>query len=104
MAICQFRDRDTERFYAGKRVPRFQAIGDQAARRLTILNAAQTLADLAGLPSNRLEALRGDRKGLHSIRVNEQYRVCFRWVLRETGGEVLMAPGDAYDVEITDYH
>ena len=104
MAIRHFADRNTERFYGGKRVPQFQAFADQATRRLTILNAAQSLADLAGLPSDRLEALRGDRKRQYSIRVNDQYRLCFRWALREAGADVMTAAGDAYDVEITDYH
>jgi proteic killer suppression protein len=58
-----------------------------------MLNAATILADLRVPPGNRLEALRGDRKGQHSIRINDQYRVCFRW-----------SAGDAFDVEIVDYH
>ncbi len=58
-----------------------------------MLDAAKTLGDLSALPGNRLEALKGDRQGQHSIRVNEQYRICFVW-----------RDGAAYDVEITDYH
>ena len=58
-------------------------------RRLTVLDSADALDDLAGLPSNRLETLRGDRAGQHSIRINAQWRICFRW---------------AHDVEIVDYH
>ncbi len=62
----------------GHRVPRFQGFADQAARRLTLLDSAEALRDLAGLPSNRLEALRGDRTGQHSVRINLQWRICFR--------------------------
>lgn len=66
---------------------------DQAIRRLTILDNAESLRDLAGLRSNRLEALSGDRAGEYSIRINRQWRICFRW-----GAE------GPYDVEIVDYH
>ena len=91
--IQTFRDRDTEAFFNGRRVRRFQSVAAQAERRLQILDSAPSLADLAGLPSNRLEALFGDRRGQHSIRINDQWRVCFVW--REDG---------AHDVEIVDYH
>ena len=91
--IQTFRDRDTEALFNGKRVRRFHAVTAQAERRLQILDSATSLADLAGLPSNRLEALSGDRRGQHSIRINDQWRVCFIW--REDG---------AHDVEIVDYH
>jgi proteic killer suppression protein len=67
--------------------------GDLAERKLQILDAATSLEDLAGLPGNRLESLKGDRKGQHSIRINNQWRVCCRW-----------KDGDAFDVEIVDYH
>ena len=66
---------------------------DQATRRLTLLDSAEALQDLAGLPSNRLEALRGDRAGHHSIRINLRWRICFRW---ESDGPC--------DVGIVDYH
>ena len=91
--IRSFRDRKTERFFGGQVVQDFQALADQATRRLTILDNAEALRDLAGLPSNRLESLTGDRTGAHSIRINRQWRICFRW-------------GDdgPYDVEIVDYH
>lgn len=62
-------------------------------RRLTILDSAETLGDLAALPSNRLEALRGDRTGRYSIRINAQWRICFRWI-----------DDGPYEVEIVDYH
>jgi toxin HigB-1 len=86
-------DKRTARFLAGRRVKEFAAIERQSQRRLTILNNATSLTDLAGLSSNRLEALKGNRAGLYSIRINDQYRVCFRFI-----------DGDAYDVEIVDYH
>lgn len=86
-------DRDTRQFFEGARVAHFQAFADQATRRLTVLDSAATLSDLAGLRSNRLEALRGDRAGQHSIRINMQWRICFRW--GEDGAD---------DVEIVDYH
>jgi toxin HigB-1 len=72
---------------------RWQQIARVALRRLRLLHRAQSLDDLRVPPGNRLEALRGDRKGQLSIRVNEQYRVCFRW-----------RQGDAYEVELVDYH
>lgn len=91
--IQSFKDRFTRRFFEGKRVAAFHGFADQAARRLTLLAGAETLRDLAALPSNRLEALRGDRAGQHSIRINAQWRICFRWT--DEG---------AFDVEIVDYH
>ena len=91
--IRSFKDRKTERFFGGQAVQDFQALADQATRRLMILDNAEALRDLAGLPSNRLESLTGDRTGAYSIRINRQWRICFRW-------------GDdgPYDVEIVDYH
>ena len=91
--IRSFRDRETRRFFEGLRVAAFQGFSNQAARRLTLLDSAETLRDLAALPSNRLEALRGDRAGQHSIRVNVQWRICFRWT-----------DDGPCDVEIVDYH
>ena len=91
--IRTFRDRRTEAFYNGKRVREFQAFKDQAERRLQILDSAVRLADLQAIPGNRFEALGGDRKGLFSIRINAQWRLCFTW--REDG---------PHDVEIVDYH
>ena len=91
--IRSFKDRHTRRFFEGSRVPRFHQLREQATRRLTVLDNAETLQDLAALPSNRLESLSGDRIGCHSIRVNQQWRICFRW---EDDGP--------YDVEIVDYH
>ena len=91
--IRSFKDRDTRRFFEGRRVAAFQGFVDQAVRRLVLLDSAETLGDLAALPGNRLEALRGGRAGQHSIRINAQWRVCFRWT--DDGPE---------DVEIVDYH
>ena len=93
--ILGYRDRRTEAFANGALVRAFQGFSDQAAKRLSILNAAPTLDTLRRLPSNRLEALRGARAGQYSIRINRQWRVCFTW----RDGE----PGPA-DVEIVDYH
>ena len=91
--IRSFSDRDTRALFEGRRVRRFEDFRVQAERRLQILDSATRLEDLAALPSNRLEALAGDRKGQHSIRVSQQWRSCFEW--REDG---------PYDVEIVDYH
>lgn len=93
--ILGYRDRRTESFAAGAFVPAFRGFSDQAARRLSILNAAPSLATLRRLRSNRLESLRGARDGQYSIRINRQWRICFTW----TDGE----PGPT-DVEIVDYH
>ena len=91
--IRSFRERETRRFFEGQRVAAFQDFSDQAARRLTLLDSAETLHDLAALPSNRLEALCGDRAGQHGIRVNTQWRICFRWT-----------DDGPCDLEIVDYH
>ena len=91
--IRSFKDRDTRRFFEGRRVAAYQGFAGQAVRRLVLLDSAETLGDLAALPSNRLEALRGDGAGQHSIRINAQWRVCFRWT--DEG---------PCDVEIVDYH
>ena len=91
--IRSFADRHTRRFFEGERVPRFGGFATQAARRLTVLDSAVELRDLAMLRSNRFEALRGDRAGQYSIRINAQWRICFRWT--EDG---------PHDVEIVDYH
>ncbi len=88
-----FRERRTDEFYRGGRVREFQGFEHQARKRLRLLAAARQLNDLTLLPSNRLEALKGDRKGQYSIRINRQYRICFEW-----------SDGDADNVEIVDYH
>ena len=93
MMIVSFGDVQTERFAQGWRVKRFAGIESVARRKVRQLQIAGRLADLRVPPGNRPEALRGDRAGQHSIRVNDQYRVCFRWT----------AAG-AEDVEIVDDH
>ena len=77
--ILGYHDKRTERFASGEFVKAFSGIETQAAKRLAILNAAPSLDALRALPSNRLEALKGDRAGQWSIRVNDQWRVCFEW-------------------------
>lgn len=91
--IASFKDKDTETLASGKRVARFQAFERVARRKLRQLEIAGSLDDLRVPPGNRLDALQGDRAGQHSIRINEQYRVCFVWT-----------SAGAQDVEIVDYH
>ena len=91
--IVSFRDGDTESLARGRRARRFQAIETVARRKLRQLEIAGRLDDLRVPPGNRLEALRGDRAGQHAIRINDRYRVCFRW-----------SEGGPADVEIVDYH
>ena len=91
--IVSYKDGDTERLAGGRRVKRFVDFEAVARRKLRQLQVAGRLDDLRVPPGNRLEALKGDRAGRHSIRINDQYRVCFRWT---TSG--------AKDVEIVDYH
>jgi proteic killer suppression protein len=91
--IRSFACRDTERLFADRHVRRFAGIERPARRKLLLLASARDLNDLRVPPGNRLEALKGDRAGQHSIRINDQWRICFVW--RE---------GAAWDVEIVDYH
>jgi len=92
--IASLRDRETAAIWEGRRSRRLPGdIQAVALRKLRLLNAAQRLADLQIPPANRLEALKGDRSGQHSIRINDQWRICFFW--RE---------GHAHEVEIVDYH
>jgi antitoxin HigA-1 len=77
--IRSFRDRATERLWMGERVKRFSGIGKQALRKLDMLHQARGLDDLRAPPANRLEALARDRRGRHSIRINDQWRICFTW-------------------------
>ncbi len=92
--IQSFADRDTARLFARERVRRFPSdLLRVMLRKLVALDAAETLDDLRVPPGNRLERLRGDREGQHSIRVNDQWRVCFHW-----------KDGNVHDVEIVDYH
>jgi len=91
--IRSFKDNATARLFADEDVPRFRGIERQARRKLLLLDGAGALNDLRSPPGNRLEALKKDRRGQHSIRINDQWRICFVW--RNDGAE---------DVEIVDYH
>ncbi len=91
--IKTFADKQTEKLFDGGSPRKFRAFQRQAERKLQMLDAAATLDFLRSPPGNRLEALTGDRKGQHSMRINQQWRLCFRW-----------EEGNAYGVEITDYH
>jgi toxin HigB-1 len=93
--ILSYRGKRTEQFSQGEFVRAFQGFEKQAERRLAILNAAPSLDTLRGLPSNRLEALKGDRAGQYSIRINQQWRICFEWPEGQPGPS---------NVEIVDYH
>jgi len=91
--IRSFRSKETEQLDSRQSVKRFRAFERVAQRKLRQLEIATELRDLASPPGNHLEALIGDREGQHSIRINDQWRICFVW-----------RDGDAYDVEIVDYH
>lgn len=91
--IKSFRCGETEKLYNDLRSKKFGTIERAARRKLEMLDAAHSLVDLKSAPGNKLEALRRDRLGQHSIRINDQFRICFRWV-----------DGAAEDVEIVDYH
>ena len=93
--IVTYRDRRTKEFAAGKRVKAFSCIQLAAQLKLDRLGAAVSLKDLAALPGNRFEALAGDRKGQYSIRINDQWRMCFEWPEASSG---------PVNVEIVDYH
>ena len=92
--IKSFRDKDSERLFNREPVKRFREVQRAARRKLEMLDAAEVLDNLRYPPGNRLEALKGNRKGEHSIRINDQFLVCFVW-----GDD-----NNAYDVEICDYH
>jgi proteic killer suppression protein len=91
--IRSYKDKNTEAVFQRRFVKKFHAIAGVALRKLVQVDSAEELRDLGSPPANRLEALRGDRAGQHSIRINDQFRVCFRW-----------KNGHAYEVEIVDYH
>ena len=90
--IKSFREKDTEKLFRRKAVKKFSGIERQALKKLDRLDAAPYLAAISNLPENRFEILKGDRKGQYSIRINDQWRICFKW---EDG---------ATEVEIVDYH
>ena len=91
--IRTFRDKDAEALFNDNAVPRLRNIERVARRKLLYLNAAKRIGDLLVPPGNQLEALKGSRKGQHSIRINDQWRICFTW-----------RDGEALNVEIVDYH
>jgi proteic killer suppression protein len=91
--ITSFLCKDTEKLFSGRYTRRFRAIRIQAERKLTMIDAAATIEFLNSPPGNRLERLRGDRTGQWSVRINAQWRICFKY-----------ADGNASDVEIVDYH
>jgi len=91
--IKTFKNKQTSELFDKEKSQKFASVNRVAYRKLTMLHAAIILDDLRIPPANRLETLKGDRKGQHSIRINDQFRVCFIW-----------KEGDAYDVEIVDYH
>ncbi|MCY4611442.1 MAG: type II toxin-antitoxin system RelE/ParE family toxin [Gammaproteobacteria bacterium] len=91
--IQSFKDRNAQRFFEGHRIAAFQRFAKQATRRLASLNNAESLRDLAALSGNRLKILEGRRRGQYSIRINAQWRICFRW--KDKG---------PCEVEIVDYH
>ena len=91
--IRSFRAKETGKVFRREFSREFQGVAAAAKRKLDHIHAATDLADLRAIPGNRLEALAGDRLGQYSIRVNDQWRICFRWM-----------PPDAIDVEIVDYH
>ena len=91
--IKEFADKDTGALFAGRCPRRWLSIRSQAERKLAMLHAARSLDFLRSPPGNRLEFLHGDRRGQHSIRINDRWRICFRW-----------SNGDVFAVEIVDYH
>ena len=91
--IVSFRSKETELVFRREFSRRFHGIERMAKRKLDQLNAATSLNDMAAIPGNRLEALAGNREGQHSIRINDQWRICFEW-----------KAGDSHLVEIVDYH
>lgn len=91
--IKSFADKNTEAVFKRESVRKFRAFEEEAWMKLVYIDSAEELGDLAQTPGNRLEKLKGDRKGQWSLRINKQWRICFTW-----------RKGDAHDVEICDYH
>lgn len=91
--IKSFADKRTEELYKGKFVKQFSSFREKAERKLLIIDCANNLVDIKNPPGNKLEMLSGNREGYYSIRIDKQWRVCFKWV-----------GNNAYDVEIVDYH
>ena len=91
--IRSFKNKGTRQIYEGEKVKKWLPIHRQIEKKLQILDVATSLEDLKHLPGNRFEALKGDRNGQYSIRINQQWRICFRW-----------QEGEPFNVEIVDYH
>lgn len=91
--IRSCKDKDTEAVYEGKSVKKWLSIRKQIEKRMQILDMATSLEDLSHLPSNHFETLKGKRNDQYSIRINQQWRLCFKWI-----------DGEPYDVEVVDYH
>lgn len=91
--IRSFRSKETEKVFRREFSRKYQGIARAARRRLEYLDAAKALSEIAAVPGYRLEALTGDRKGQYSVRINDQWRICFVW-----------KKGEVFDVEIVDYH
>lgn len=107
MAIRDYRDRRTAAFVAGERVPAFEQCARAAVKALTKLQNASRLVELRNPPSNHFEALSGDREECYSIRIDQKWRLCFRWAPRDPileGADILMVPGQPFDVEMTDHY
>lgn len=106
MSIRDYHDRRTAAFVQGERVRDFQQCEKQAIKAIAKLQAANRLIELRNLPSNRFEALEGG-EGRYSIRINQKWRVCFKWAFTEAvpeGADALMVKGEPYDVEITNHY
>jgi toxin HigB-1 len=91
--IRSFRSKDAELIFQGRYSKRFNRLASVIERKLVQMHAAMALSDISIFPGNRLEALKGSRSGQHSIRINDQYRICFVW-----------RDGDVFEVEVVDYH
>jgi proteic killer suppression protein len=107
VAIRDYHDKDTASFVEGKRVRAFEQCAKAAVKAITKLQVVERLIELRNPPSNHFEALGGARAGQYSIRIDDKWRVCFRWAPAEPvaeGAAILMAPGEPYDVEITNHY
>jgi proteic killer suppression protein len=107
MAIRDYHDKNTAAFIAGERVRAFEQCKRGAIKAIAKLQSVTRLIELRNPPSNKFEALGGVRRGQYSIRIDDEWRVCFRWAAIEPvpeGGNILMVPGEPYDVEITNHY
>jgi proteic killer suppression protein len=106
MAIRDYRDQRTADFVAGSHVREFESCAKPAPKAIAKLQSATRLMDLRNPPSNRFQALSGERDGEYSIRIDRRWRVCFRWafLLDDVGTDTLARPGEPFDVEISDHY